>query len=149
MPCKFFHTIMSISKFFLRYKSLMIKPDFGAVMERIYLYWGVQIQMPNRCQKIMTVYKLVKAQEMKDNREQQGMCATRKEMPDKRGSCYSADLIVTMQECHSKFAKSSDNSKKLEIQTFKCGNVLIFLLLCRSSKTICGLVWTFRKGLQQ
>lgn len=98
----------------------------------------------------MTVYKLVKAQEMKDNREQQGMCTTGKKMPNKRGSCYSADLSVTMQECHSKFAKSSDNSKKLEIQTFKCGNVLIFFYYCvGQAKTICGLVETFRKDLQQ
>lgn len=43
------------------------------------------------------------------------MCSVREEMPNKKGSCYSADLIVTMQECHSKFAKSSDNLKKLEI----------------------------------
>lgn len=43
------------------------------------------------------------------------MYSTRKEIPNKSSSCYSADLIVTMQECHYKFAKSSDNSKNLEI----------------------------------
>lgn len=60
-----------------------------------------------------------------------GMCSTGKEMAHKRGSCYWAGLmIVTVQECHSEFVKSSDNSK-----TFICGNVLISLLLCSLSKT--------------
>lgn len=63
------------------------------------------------------------------------MCSTGKEMVNEKGTCYSADLIITMWECHSEFVKSSDNSKMLEIQTFKCGNVPISFSLCRSSKT--------------
>ena len=52
------------------------------------------------------------------------MCSTGKEMAHRRGSCFSAGLIVTVQECHSELVKSSDNSK-----TFICGNALISLLL--------------------
>lgn len=63
------------------------------------------------------------------------MYSTRKEMTNKWGMCYSADMIITMQECHSNVAKSFDNSKKLGIQMFKRGNVLIFLSQRSSSKT--------------
>lgn len=45
------------------------------------------------------------------------MCSTRKEMANKKGTCYSADLIIAMWECPSEFAESSDNSKMQEIQT--------------------------------
>lgn len=31
-------------------KSLMIKPDSGAAIEKIYIYWEMQTQMPEKCQ---------------------------------------------------------------------------------------------------
>ena len=45
-----------------------------------------------------------------------GMCSTGKEMAHKRGSCYSAGLIVTVQECHSEFVKSADNQRLLYVE---------------------------------